>query len=172
MNKVDKIKQASVFSKLTYIFDKRDKMKIALLMAAIVAGSFLELAAVMVFMPYVDILTNVDKIGNTWYLRMVYEGFHFRSQNDFMIALTCLIIFIYAVKNIYLILEKKYIFKFSYNTQMKLSTRLLDAYMKEPYTFHLNSNIATNSREYRTTCIKREVSSWRLRCSVAMLLFR
>ena len=37
MNKVDKIKQASVFSKLTYIFDKRDKMKIALLMAAIVA---------------------------------------------------------------------------------------------------------------------------------------
>lgn len=146
MNKVDKIKQASVFSKLTYIFDKRDKMKIALLMAAIVAGSFLELAAVMVFMPYVDILTNVDKIGNTWYLRMVYEGFHFRSQNDFMIALTCLIIFIYAVKNIYLILEKKYIFKFSYNTQMKLSTRLLDAYMKEPYTFHLNSNIATLQR--------------------------
>ena len=29
---------------------------------------------------------------------------------------------------------------------MKLSTRLLSAYMKEPYTFHLNHNIAVLQR--------------------------
>ena len=146
MSREKRKKEEFVFSKLAYIFDRRDKMKIALLMAAIAAGSFLELAAVVIFMPFIEILTNVDKIGNTWYLRAVYEGFHFRSQNDFMIALTLVIIFIYVVKNLYLIVEKKYIFKFSYNTQMKLSTRLLDAYMKEPYTFHLNHNIATLQR--------------------------
>lgn len=146
MNGEKKIKRESVFSKLAYIFDKRDKTKIALLMVAIVAGSFLELAAVVIFMPFIDILANHNKISKTWYLRMVYDGLHFRSQRDFMIALTALIILIYVVKNVYLILEKKYIFKFSYNMQMKLSTRLLGAYMKEPYTFHLNSNIATLQR--------------------------
>lgn len=146
MNREKKKKSESIFSKLAYIFDKRDKIKIAILMAAILVGSFLELAAVVIFMPFIDILANRDKIEKTWYLRAVYEGLHFRSQRDFMIALTALIILIYVVKNVYLILEKKYIFKFSYNTQMKLSTRLLDAYMKEPYTFHLNSNIATLQR--------------------------
>ncbi len=146
MNRENKEKRKSVLSKLGYIFDKRDKIKIALLMAAIVVGSFLELAAVVVFMPFINVLTNVDSIADTWYLRIFYEGFHFKSQTDFMVAFTLVIIFIYAVKNIYLILEKKYIFKFSYNTQMKLSTRLLGAYMKEPYTFHLNHNIATLQR--------------------------
>ncbi len=146
MNRENKEKRKSVISKLGYIFDKRDKIKIAFLMAAIVVGSFLELAAVVVFMPYIDVLTDNGNIVKKWYLRIFYEGLHFESQKNFMIAFTLVIIFIYAVKNIYLILEKKYIFRFSYNTQMKLSTRLLGAYMKEPYTFHLNHNIATLQR--------------------------
>lgn len=146
MNREKKVKRESIFSKLAYIFDKRDKIKIGILMAAILVGSFLELAAVVIFMPFINILANENQIEKTWYLRAVYEGLHFKSHRDFMIVLTAVIIFIYVIKNAYLILEKKYIFKFSYNTQMKLSTRLLGAYMKEPYTFHLNSNIATLQR--------------------------
>lgn len=146
MNREKKEKRESIFSKLAYIFDKRDKIKIGILMGAILVGSFLELAAVVIFMPFINILANENQIEKTWYLRAVYEGLHFKSHRDFMIVLTAVIIFIYVIKNAYLILEKKYIFKFSYNTQMKLSTRLLGAYMKEPYTFHLNSNIATLQR--------------------------
>jgi ABC-type multidrug transport system fused ATPase/permease subunit len=76
----------------------------------------------------------------------VYKGLGFSSPKQFVIGLTVGIIVVYVFKNIYLIFEKNYIFRFSYNTQMKLSTRLLGTYMKEPYTFHLNQNIATLQR--------------------------
>jgi ABC-type multidrug transport system fused ATPase/permease subunit len=138
--------RAGMLTKLGYIFDKRDKRKLVLLTAAIAEGSFLELLAVMVFMPFIDVLQHPESVQRTWYLKMVYDFFGFRSAKQFMILLAAAIIGIYLVKNAYLILEKDYIFRFSYNTQMKLSTRLLSAYMKEPYTFHLNNNIAILQR--------------------------
>lgn len=146
MSKTGEKKRTSLLFKLGYIFDKRDKWKLTLLTVAIVIGSFLELLAVMVFMPFIDVLQNTGAIESTWYLKMVYEMFGFHSANNFMILIAVGIIGIYVLKNGYLILEKDYIFRFSYNTQMKLSTRLLSAYMQEPYTFHLNNNIAILQR--------------------------
>lgn len=146
MSQEKKTKQAGLFSKLAYIFDQRDKWKIGVLLVAVVIGSFLELLGVTVFMPFINIITDPSTIQKTWYLKWIYDTFHFQSAKGFLIALSIGIILVYIVKNIYLILERNYIFKFSYNTQMKLSTKLLNTYMKEPYTFHLNKNIATLQR--------------------------
>lgn len=146
MRETGEKKQVSLLSKLGYIFDQRDKWKLALLTVAIVAGSFLELLAVMVFVPFIDVLQNQGTIQSRWYLKAVFDLFHFHSNKSFIVLIAAGIIGIYVVKNVYLILEKDYIFRFSYNTQMKLSTRLLAAYMKEPYTFHLNHNIAILQR--------------------------
>ena len=146
MSQKKNMKQAGLLSKLAYIFDQRDKWKIGVLLVAVVIGSFLELLGVTVFMPFINIITDPSTIQKTWYLKWVYDAFHFQSAKGFLIALSIGIILVYIVKNIYLILERNYIFKFSYNTQMKLSTKLLNTYMKEPYTFHLNKNIATLQR--------------------------
>ena len=45
-----------MYKKLSYIFSKRDKYKIALLLCIMVAGSFLELLGVAVFQPFVNIV--------------------------------------------------------------------------------------------------------------------
>lgn len=146
MSETKKGRQASLLAKLGYIFDKKDKWKLTLLSAAIVVGSFLNWSAVMVFVPFIEVLQEPGTIQSRWYLKEIYDLFGFHSTRSFMILIAVCIIGIYVIKNVYLILEKDYIFRFSYNTQMKLSTRLLAAYMKEPYTFHLNHNIAILQR--------------------------
>jgi ABC-type multidrug transport system fused ATPase/permease subunit len=146
--------RAGLLTKLGYIFDKRDKWKIALLLVAVVIGSFLELLGVTIFMPFINIIQEPGEIQRKWYLRMFYELFHFQSAKSFLAALSAAIIVVYVVKNVYLIIEKSYIYRFSYNTQMKLSTRLLNTYMKEPYTFHLNKNIATLQRSLQEDTAK------------------
>lgn len=146
MSQKKNMKQVGLLSKLAYIFDRRDKCKIAFLLVAVVIGSFLELLGVTVFMPFINVISDQTTIQKTWYLKMFYNGFGFSSAKQFLVVLTIGIIAIYVFKNVYLILEKNFIFRFSYNTQMRLSTRLLDTYMKEPYTFHLNKNIATLQR--------------------------
>ena len=146
MNKSDRNTRAGMFTKLAYIFDRRDKWKIGILLVAVVIGSFLELLGVTIFMPFIEIIREPSTIQRTWYLKRVYDGLHLTSNRSFLIVLSMGIILIYLLKNVYLIIEKSYIYKFSYNMQMKLSTRLLNTYMKEPYTFHLNKNIATLQR--------------------------
>ena len=146
MNRSKENTRAGMLKKLGYIFDRRDKWKIGMLLIAVVIGSFLELLGVTIFMPFINIIQEPGEIYRKWYLRLPYEFFHFQSAKSFLAALSMAIIVIYVIKNVYLILEKSYIYRFSYNTQMKLSTRLLSTYMKEPYTFHLNKNIATLQR--------------------------
>ena len=51
-----------MYKKLSYIFSKRDKYKIALLLCIMVAGSFLELLGVAVFQPFVNIIMMPDSI--------------------------------------------------------------------------------------------------------------
>ncbi len=132
--------------KLGYIFNKRDKRKVAILLIAVVIGSMLELLGVSIFTPFVNIIMQPSVIQNTWYLKAIYDFFHFQSSKGFLAFLSVCIIFVYLAKNIYLILEKSQVFRFSYDTQMRLSTQLLVTYMKAPYTFHLNQNLATLQR--------------------------
>lgn len=135
-----------LFYKLGYIFNRRDKRNIAILLFAVIVGSFLELSAVAVFKPFADILMNPNAIRKNRYLVWIYDFFDCQTYKEFLTVLSICIIVIYVVKNVYLICERSYMFKFSYDTQKNLSTRLLVTYMKEPYTFHLNKNIATLQR--------------------------
>lgn len=135
-----------MYKKLSYIFSKRDKYKIALLLCIMVAGSFLELLGVAVFQPFVNIIMMPDSIQENPYLARIYQMFGCSTTESFLTVVAVGIIVIYVVKNVYLWVEQNLILKFTYGVQQKLSTRLLTTYLAEPYTFHLNKNIAELQR--------------------------
>ncbi|MCM1038237.1 MAG: ABC transporter ATP-binding protein/permease [Roseburia sp.] len=135
-----------MFSKLNYIFTAKDKVKIFFLMIAVVIGSFLELLAVSVFSPFIDLIMNPEAIDESGVISYLYTLFSFQSIEYFLAFLAGGIIVIYVVKDVYTIVEKNAIYKFSYRIQRTISTDLLKAYMKEPYTFHLNNNISVLQR--------------------------
>ncbi len=116
------------------------------LFIAAVLGSLLECLGVGIFMPFVNVLMDTSAIHDTWYLEAFYRTFHFKDAESFLTALTVVIIAVFVIKNVYLIGEKYAIYLFSYHTQMKISTRLLEAYMSKPYTFHLNKNVSVLQR--------------------------
>lgn len=135
-----------MLKKLNYIFSSKDKIKIGLLMIMVVAGSFLELLAVSIFSPFIDLIMNMDSLEESDIMAFIYHWFHFEDMTYFLAFLATGIIVIYIVKNVYIILEKNIIYKFSYRVQRTMSTKLLRSYMREPYTFHLNKNISVLQR--------------------------
>lgn len=135
-----------MLKKLNYIFSRKDKIKMVLILITVVIGSFFELLGVAAFLPFVDIIMKPETIQEKWYLNFFYEAFSFHSTNAFLAGLAFAIMFIYIFKNIFMALQKNWIYKFSYGIQMKMSVRLLKTYIQEPYTFHLNKNIAVLQR--------------------------
>lgn len=135
-----------MIKQLSYIFNRKEKVHMVFLFIAAAIGSVLECAGVGVFMPLANVLMDDSAIMESEYLSYFYNLFHFKSSESFLTALTGVIIFIFVFKNVYMIVQKYWIYSFSYNTQRKISTRLLKAYMNEPYTFFLNKNIAVLQR--------------------------
>jgi ABC-type multidrug transport system fused ATPase/permease subunit len=135
-----------MIKKLNYIFTKKEKIRLAGVFLLILIGSFMELLGVSVFLPFIQVLMEPERVQSEVSLRHVYEMFHFQSTDQFLIALGGMICIVYILKNSYLTIMQNAMLKFSYTTRMQLATKLLSTYMAEPYTFHLNRNISELQR--------------------------
>lgn len=135
-----------MLEKLNYIFSAKDKGKLLFIMFLIIIGSFCELLGVTIFLPFIEIIMDSSAIENSEILSVLFQLFSCKSREDFIVVLAALIASVYVVKNIYLSFMQNAILKFSYNTRMRLATRLLVTYMNEPYTFHLSKNTAELQR--------------------------
>ncbi len=135
-----------MLKQLNYIFSKRDKFIIFIILIAVIIGSIFELLGVAIFSPFVSIIMDASIIQETEPLKKLYDWLDLSSDREFLAIMAVCIMFIYIFKNIYLAVEKNWMYKFSYSVQKKLSVRLLRSYIKEPYVFHLNHNIAILQR--------------------------
>lgn len=135
-----------MINKLNYIFSKTDKIKIVMLLFIVIVGSFLELLAVSIFSPFIDLIMDMDSLEKSDIMSYLYHLFGFTEIRNFLVFLAAVIIAVYIVKNVYVIIQKNTIYRFSYRIQRTMSTRLLKSYMREPYTFHLNKNISVLQR--------------------------
>ena len=135
-----------MYEKMKYILSLKEKITMVFLFFAVFIGSIFELMGVTIFMPFIQVLMTPDQIYTNKWLHYFYALFSFKSTTQYLTAIAGLIIVIYVVKNVYLMWEKNAIYKFSYRLQKRISVKLLKAYMSEPYTFHLNHNIAVLQR--------------------------
>ncbi len=135
-----------MLKQLNYIFNKKEKWGLFGLLIAVVFGSFLELLGVTIFSPFIEIIMNPDIIQENSLLSFLFRLFRADTVEQFLVFLAIGIIFIYLFKNIFLWVQQNLILRFSYDTQLKLSTKLLKTYLNQPYTFHLNKNIAELQR--------------------------
>ena len=131
-----------MIQKFRYIFSRADKFKLVGLVVLMIIGSVLELLAVAIFNPFIEIMMQTSSIADDSFLQFFFQHTNIDSIEGYLIALSFIIAVIYVVKNVYLTFEQNVILSFSYRTRMNLATRLLTTYMNEPYTFHLSKNIA------------------------------
>lgn len=132
--------------KLNYIFSRRDKGRLFILMIMMMVGSVVELMGVTIFMPFINIIMYPDAIRENEWLSFFYNSFGFQSVQEYLAVIAGCIIFIYLMKNVFLAVLQNSIIKFSYNTQKRISTKLFRTYLSEPYSFHLNKNVAELQR--------------------------
>lgn len=135
-----------MYGKFNYIFKTKEKVKIALLLVMVVIGSFLELSGVAIFSPFIETIMEPQTIMENEHLYKIYQYFGCGETRDFLAIIAVCIICIYIFKNIFLWMQQDLILKFSYGMQRKLSIKLMKTYLHEPYTFHLNKNIAELQR--------------------------
>ena len=139
-----------MIEKLNYIFDKKQKSRIVLLLIIILIGTGLELVGVTAILPFINIVMYPGTIELMRYWGTIYRFLHMESPTQFIILFAIALIIIYIIKNIYISIMYELQYRFVYNNQRRLATRILGSYMREPYSFHLEHNSAELMRNVNT----------------------
>lgn len=139
-------KNIGTWKKICYIFDKKQKLKAALLFLVIIIGAFVELVGVSAVLPFISAVLSPEQILKNPYLGGVYRFLGFRDINQYIVFLGSAIIVVYILKNIYVYIMHSMQYRFTYENQRMLSYKMMDCYMKQPYLFHLDHNSAELSR--------------------------
>lgn len=148
----------NILNKINYIFDRKQKIKLIVLLFMILVGSLLELLGVSAILPLIDVAIKPEIIEENQIYRMVADSFNLVTANDFILFFSLILALLYIIKNLYLIYYKNYQFKFTYNLSRSLSLRLMNCYLQQDYLFHVAHNVAELQRNI-TTDVRQFVST-------------
>ena len=106
-----------MIKKLFFLFDKRQKINLVILAIMILIGTAVECIGVTAIMPLVSIVTNPSVISTDKKFIILGEIFNISTEEQYIFAMSILLIIIYLEKNIYLIVEYDFQYIFVYNNQ-------------------------------------------------------
>ncbi len=132
----------SIFSRLNYIFSRKQKIQSVLLAIGLFLGAGLELVGVSLITQLVSVIAEPSVIHENALLSLIYNVFGLESDREFFLVMTLGLILVYVLKNVFLMWLNYVQYTFIYRNQLVISGRLIDCYLKKPYTYHLDKNSA------------------------------
>lgn len=126
--------------------DKRQKRNIYILLVLVIIGGFLELIGVSVFLPFIEVITNPEKVHTDAMLFNVFLLTGADNVNEFLIFMCILIIVVYIIKNIYMLVMYKLQYRYIYNLQDSKRKELMHLYLHQPYLSFITKNSASMTR--------------------------
>jgi ABC-type multidrug transport system fused ATPase/permease subunit len=131
-----------LLKKLAYFFTKEEKLKASLLFGMMMLGGISEAIGIGLIVPYISLINNPDIIEKNKKLARLYSSYNFGTHENFIFWCGILFFVIYMTKNLFTYFLMRAQNKFIYGKEVSLSRSLLQAYLRQPYTFHLQKNSA------------------------------
>ena len=132
----------NTFSKFLYLFNRREKLQILVLLVLILVGALLETFVVGLIYPFISVLKRPEIIHEHWMSSWVYRVMRAGSDKEFIVWIAAGLIGVYLLKNVYLVFLAYTQSRFIFNKQRMFSRRFFTFYLHQPYTFHLQRNTA------------------------------
>ena len=116
------------------ILNKSEKKNFKLLILMMFFAMILETIGIASILPVINLLTN--KTTNIFFINDSF--FNGLNERNLILLFSSVILFIYLIKNIYLMYYYFLESKFSYNVRFNLGARLFNHYLSRPFSFHLD----------------------------------
>ncbi|RKM59619.1 ABC transporter ATP-binding protein [Butyrivibrio sp. XB500-5] len=149
MSNTDNTKKVSLFKKLSYIFDKKQKGQLLILAVLIVIGGLLETGGVGMLLPVMGVITNpesvYEKIAKFDFLQRIVDTLNLGYENRgnmIKILIITLIVF-FVVKNLYLLFLIYKQNTFITRARNDMISRVMREFLNRPYEDYLGADIPT-----------------------------
>ncbi len=131
---------SDIFHKLNVIYNRRQKLKFAVLFVLILVAGFLELIGITLIFPFINIVINPNLLTSGGKISVIYNFLNIQNQTSFLIFLAFVLIAVYVLKNIYMLFVYYCQYRILFNAQKDISYQLMKFYLTQPYSYHLSIN--------------------------------
>ncbi len=141
----------SLFHKIRYIFDRRQKKQFALLGVMILIGGLFETLGVSMMVPVVTAIMDPDTLHKVLdaagqkipFINSLLSTFGLDSDKKLIIFLLLSLITIFVIKNIYLLLLSAKQNSFVAYGRNEMISRVMREFLNRPYEYYLGADIPT-----------------------------
>lgn len=128
----------NTFRKILSLLSPKEKRRGALLLVLVVFMALMETAGVASVLPFLAVLGNPQMVETNPVLSVLYDWLGFASVHDFLLALGiaafCMVLFAAGFRVVTTYAMNRFISM----RRHALSERLLETYLRQPYSFFLN----------------------------------
>ncbi len=132
-----------IIKKMRYILDRKQKIQICFLGVLIFVGGLLETVSVSGVLPIAWAIIDPVKVQENKYMRWAMQALGIQDIEGFIIPLLLALIFLYALKNGFLLLLVYVQNRFIALNRNKLISQVLREFLNRPYEFYLDADIPT-----------------------------
>ncbi len=136
------MEQKSLFAKLKMIFPRKERRYFVVLFFLILIGTAFDFLGVSLILPLVNLLVSPAQLEERSWYRLLTKLLPIQDPNTLLLVLVLLIMAIYIFKNLFRIYMSVVQGVFLARNRVNTSAKLLDCYLRKPYTFHLQHNSA------------------------------
>jgi len=131
-----------IIKKLNYILTPKQKQKSFYVLFIIVISSIFELLGITAILPFIQAVLLPDKLMKNKTVMTIANFLGIGTSNGLLVLMGIFLIFIYILKNLYMIFSIYTQYDFSTRIQKELSIKMLNSYMSRPYEYFLDVNSA------------------------------
>lgn len=133
-------------AQLLALFSPAERLRFVGVLVAMLAMGIMQMAGVGVILPFVSLLSNPAHIQENAWLNWLYTVLGFDTPNGFLILIGSVLLVVLVVSNVVTAFTIWLMTRFSWNVQKRVSTRLLEGYLRQPYEAFLNRNSADTGK--------------------------
>ena len=135
----------SSLKKLLFLLNYHEQKRIGLLLIMTLIMALLEMFGVASILPFMIVLTNPEIVETNNILRIIFEKSSFfgvKNSQQFLFAMGVFVFLIFIFSIIFKALTTYAQIRFIQMREYSISKRIIEAYLRQPYSWFLNRNSA------------------------------
>lgn len=126
--------------KVLNILKKKDVLRIIVLLFAMAVVAIFQVLGVVSVLPFIALVMDTSIVYDNEWLLSIYELFSFQSEKTFLVFVGIVMLCLIVLSNASLAFTTWLKIKFAYQSNYKISKRLMQIYLSMPYEFYLGTN--------------------------------
>lgn len=130
----------NMLKELNYILNKKQMRYAVGVLFVIIVSSGFELIGVSALLPFVQAILTPDELMKNSVVSNITRKLGINSGTELVLLMGIGLMLVYIIKNLYMLASYYIQADFATKIQKQLSVKMLDSYMKRPYSYYLDVN--------------------------------